>query len=225
MRAAVWFLGFSLLFVVGAEGALAETGYVTNSSTITLRDAPGPKEKIVAMLQVDQPVEILSSQGAWRRVRVRGGDKDGLEGWIYEAFLVSRVPWKIRAEALEKENKDLRAGLTKAKAGWDACAKKEQELVQRVSGLSTAYEQLKKEYGQLKQGSAQFLEMREAYKRARSDLETLRKRAGTLTEENERLRASDRNRWFLTGAGVLCVGLILGLILGRQQKRRRSSYY
>jgi SH3 domain protein len=45
-----------------------------------------------------------------------------------------------------------------------------------------------------------------------------------ITTENENLRSSEQNRWFLSGALVLLCGLLVGGIAGRQQKKRRSVY-
>ena len=44
----------------------------------------------------------------------------------------------------------------------------------------------------------------------------------TLTKENKDLRSSERAKWLSIGALVLLGGLIIGLILGGQQKRRKS---
>ena len=44
-----------------------------------------------------------------------------------------------------------------------------------------------------------------------------------LGEENQSLRSSERNKWFAIGALVLLCGLVFGMIVGRQQKKRR--YY
>lgn len=41
-----------------------------------------------------------------------------------------------------------------------------------------------------------------------------------LTKENERLRSSQTDRLFMLGALVLLCGLIIGLVAGRQKKRR-----
>ena len=51
--------------------------------------------------------------------------------------------------------------------------------------------------------------------------ETTQETLQTLTKENESLRSSQRNKWFASGALVL----FCGLIIGRQQKERRSSLY
>ena len=45
-----------------------------------------------------------------------------------------------------------------------------------------------------------------------------------VTAEIETLRSSQRNRWFLSGAVVLLCGLLIGGIVGRQQKKKRSLY-
>ena len=44
----------------------------------------------------------------------------------------------------------------------------------------------------------------------------------TLTKENKNLRSSERTKQLIIGALVLLCGLIFGLILGGQKKRRRS---
>ncbi|OPX40450.1 MAG: hypothetical protein B1H13_07470 [Desulfobacteraceae bacterium 4484_190.3] len=45
-----------------------------------------------------------------------------------------------------------------------------------------------------------------------------------LRSENEKLRSSERRRWFITGALVLICGWIIGLVMGRTRRRRRSIY-
>jgi len=53
--------------------------------------------------------------------------------------------------------------------------------------------------------------------------ESSQKTIQMLTKENERLRFSQKNRFFLSGALVLLCGLISGIIVGQQQKKRRLS--
>ena len=45
-----------------------------------------------------------------------------------------------------------------------------------------------------------------------------------LIEKYEDLRGSEDRRWFGTGAGILLLGLVFGIVLGRQQRKRRSYY-
>lgn len=45
-----------------------------------------------------------------------------------------------------------------------------------------------------------------------------------LREEAAGLRNDDRRRWFVTGAGVLAAGIVLGLLLPLMRRRRRGGY-
>jgi hypothetical protein len=44
-----------------------------------------------------------------------------------------------------------------------------------------------------------------------------------LTDENEILKASQYVRWFLAGALVFLGALLMGLVLGRREKKRRKG--
>jgi SH3 domain protein len=92
---------------------------------------------------------------------------------------------------------------------------------------------LKKENDQLKEKLARIEnEWDESLKREIGDYlkikaghETTQETLQRLTKENESLRSSQRNKWFATGALVLLCGLMIGLMVGRQQKKRRSALY
>jgi SH3 domain protein len=45
-----------------------------------------------------------------------------------------------------------------------------------------------------------------------------------VAQENEKIRSSQVTWWFVSGALVLLCGLLVGVLIGRQQKRRKSSY-
>jgi len=70
----------------------------------------------------------------------------------------------------------------------------------------------------LKRESSDYLKLKIAY-------ETAQRTVQTLTKENENLRSSQMNKWFAMGALVLLCGFMIGLMIGRQQKKRRSSLY
>ncbi len=69
------------------------------------------------------------------------------------------------------------------------------------------------------------MKLKKKYETTKTKMEVAQATTEKLTKENVVLKSSQRNTWFLTGAAVLLVGLIFGLIMGRQQKKRKSSYY
>jgi SH3 domain protein len=76
----------------------------------------------------------------------------------------------------------------------------------------------------LKAQSANYLKLKESYETNVTSLENAKKRLQAVTDENAQLRDSEQRRWFITGAAVLLGGFIIGLVLGKRQKRRSSLY-
>jgi len=60
-------------------------------------------------------------------------------------------------------------------------------------------------------------------KDGRASVNTMRKTVQRLTEENQRLKSSQRYRWFAIGAIVLLFGMIIGMVIGR--KNRSRTFY
>jgi SH3 domain protein len=78
---------------------------------------------------------------------------------------------------------------------------------------------LKEEIGQIRR------QLSEAVKREQSVTTQLRENTEALGKlKNEKFRSSQRTKWFGTGALVLLCGLMIGLVIGRQQKRKSSLY-
>ena len=104
-------------------------------------------------------------------------------------------------------------------------------LVRRLPWEKQA-ENLKEENTRLKEKLATINEKWEAKiseqlgrsEELKQNYEIARKTAKELTTENEILKSSKRNKWFTAGGLVLFSGLIVGLFLGKQPKRRRLSF-
>ncbi|MBW1734931.1 MAG: TIGR04211 family SH3 domain-containing protein [Deltaproteobacteria bacterium] len=212
-------------FLLAADSAIARKAYVFNSTKITLRKGPALGEKILAMLPQDEPVEVLETSKGWSRVRLLRPDRKGREGWVVSGFLVSRVPWKTQAGLLQKENARLKEKLTLIEKEWETLSGKRGQLTAKLEKTTRSLEEVRKRYETLKKEARGFLKLKKEHEAVKKRMETALATTERLTEENMVLKSSQRNTWFLTGAAVLLVGLIFGLIMGRQQKKRRSSYY
>jgi len=152
-------------------------------------------------------------------------DDEILEGWVLTRYLSTRIPWEVQAENLNAENASLKEKLAYAENGLEQARAREQDLARKLKENTEALEDVRAEYDSLRDRAADYLKLETAYEANRSRLETAESDLKRLTEEVKQLRSSKRNRWFLTGALVLFIGLIVGLVLGRQSRRRRSSYY
>jgi SH3 domain protein len=222
-----WIIGFgiSLCIFLGSAPCRAEKAYVMNPTKITLRSGPSTKEKILAMLPQDEPVEILGSQEEWSRVRLLGPKWDKKEGWVVSAFLVSRVPGEIRAASLEKENARLKEKSARLEAEWRTLTDERKEMGRKLEEAERALVDIQEKYQTLREEAGGFLKLKEKYDIAQERMQDALATAEELSKENATLKSSQRNTWFLTGGAVMLVGLIFGLVLGKREKRRKSGYY
>ena len=203
----------------------AEKAYVVNTSKITLRAGTSTKDKIITMLHQDAPVEILETQSGWSRVRLLGEGSRETEGWIVSSFLTPDVPGKVQVIALKEENVRLKERAGNIEKEWSASSGERELMSEKLVKAEKALKDVKGKYESLKKASGAVLELRGTYDKTLKELQEARMTLETLQKENLVLNSSQRNRWFLAGAVVLLVGLIFGLVMGRQQRKRKSSYY
>ncbi|MBN2032152.1 MAG: TIGR04211 family SH3 domain-containing protein [Deltaproteobacteria bacterium] len=200
----------------------ASKAYLTDSfEEFTLRSGPGYEYRIITMLSSGQALEVHESQKEWSRVSLPGGDR---EGWVVSRYLINRVPWSIQANSLREENASLKAKLSQIESAFNEARQEKTKLAFEFEKNSKLLEETTDRYESLKQGADGYLKLKKihelneaALKAARADNERLRK-------EQEELRSSQLNQWFATGALVLLCGLLLGVMIGRQQKTRKSLY-
>jgi SH3 domain protein len=138
-------------------------------------------------------------------------------------FLITRLPWEMHARELNEENTRLKEQLPHIERELAEAIHREQNLTARLQENTNEFHKLQHDYESLKRGAAEYLKLKADYKATRSQLEITQKKLQRVTEENQRLSASERNRGFVLGASVLLCGLLIGLVLGTRQRKRRSS--
>jgi SH3 domain protein len=219
-----FFLILSFALCLIGQTVWAVTAYVTDVFEVPLRTGPSLENKIISLPSSGTALEVLDTQGDWSHVRIMKRGGESLEGWIPSRYLVSRIPWELQAISLKNENVSLKEKLADAERKLDEALQREEELSRNLKGSSEDLKNLKSNYESLKKGATEYLRLEAAYKAARDRLDASQKSIQKLSVENETLRNSQRNRWFAIGALVLLCGLMIGLVVGRQQKKRKSLY-
>ena len=197
--------------------SLATKAFITDTFRISLRRGPSIENKILKFLPSGQPVEVLESKDGWSRVQPVEDEETDLEGWVLSRYLITRLPWETQSEDLKIANARLTEELADAKTGLEATSRNEKALSAEVQRYVNELDKASADYLKLKKGANDYLDLKLAYESTRQKMET-------LENENERLKSSQTNRWFATGGLVLLCGLIMGLIFGRQEKKRKGYY-
>jgi len=202
----------------------ADKVYVSDSFKITLRSGPSIDNKIIDMLTSGQVLEMLGEEGEWRHVRIHEDEGESKEGWVLTRYIIERVPWEMQVNYFKRKNTELQDKLEEIQQKYDDAIKEKRDLSQNLKQTAGTLQGLEKDHAALKRGAEGFLKLKATYDSTRDSLQSTRKALQEVTLENENLRASQMNRWFATGALVLLCGLMIGVMIGRQQKKRRSLY-
>jgi len=201
----------------------AETKYVTDSFKITMRTGPSLQNKIIIMLQSGESLEIIETQDDWSHVRVLKRQGDESEGWVMSRYLITRKPWEDQTKFYKQENSKLKQKLARTEKEWREIGGREKEASKGLKETSYKFHTLQRRYDELKKGSSNYVKLKEDYDSTRAALDTSKREVNRLTNENELLRASQRNKWLGMGALILLFGLIVGISMGKFQKKQKSS--
>ncbi|MBN1832514.1 MAG: TIGR04211 family SH3 domain-containing protein [Deltaproteobacteria bacterium] len=208
-----------------SRSGLAETAYVKDSLLITFRTGPSTQHTVVDRLSSGQPVEILGTDGDWSHVQLVEDGKATRDGWVLSQYLITRQPWKMQAETALKESAELRQRVAGLEKELSETVRRGQELAVSLEDTAATLAELREEHESLKEGAASFLELKATHEATQSELETTQLKLEELSKRYEKLRGSETWKWFGTGGGVVLLAVVFGIVLGRKQKKRRSSYY
>lgn len=201
-----------------STAVLAETKhYINDNMKITMRTGPATDRKIIALLSVGQEVEVLKAENEWTLVRLLNGK----EGWVISRFITDQTPESIQLETLKKNHSALQTKAASLMEENKAIKDENKTLGSHLNSSEAKKKSLSKSYETLKRESKQFLDLQAKYKESTSKLAAQTQKAEKYEDELTKLLWNKNIKWFLSGAGVLILGFIIGFSTKRQ--RRHSS--
>ena len=206
-----------------APKSRAEKAYVTESFKISLRAGPAYDNDIIVSLPSGTPVKVVTSKGDWSRVRFQEPGEKMREGWVLKRYLMDRKPLKVQVGLLERENAGLKTELVRIEKELQNSIQRNRQLEKEVKEKTASLDRLEKNYMDLKKGVYSYPRLKVTHKIMQSKIARSQKDILSLLEENNKIRNSRITRWLITGALVLLCGLLLGLVFGRQHRKR--PYY
>jgi len=213
---------FLPLFLVLAGNALAETRYVSDQLEITMRSGKSTSHGIVRMLRSGTPVEVLDSDkdSGYTQVRTSGGK----EGWVLSRFLMKGPAARERLAAAEKELAELELENRKMTTAMQSIKEEKSSLLKEKNSLAGESRKTSQELAEIKRTASSALAMDSENKDLKSRVVALERNLQTLQQENESLKDRTARDWFMVGAGVVLLGIVVGLIIPRIRWRRKSSW-
>ena len=211
-----------LLAVLGAPSVFAAPAWVSDQFEITLRSGPSTSNAIQLMINSGTRLEVLErdAESGYSRVRTAGGT----EGWVLSRYLMSEPSAREQLETLSSQltnansrGSSLDSQLTAIRAEYDSANNNIRQLEREKAAVE-------EELAEIKRTAANVLAINQQNQSLLDQLAAAQIRADTLEQENRQLTSPTTRYWFMTGALVLLVGIILGIWLPRIRWQRRSRY-
>ena len=224
MAQTLWLFALTLLLTLWLPGTgnTADTLYVSDTTLeANLRSGTSQDNRIIGMLRPGTKVTLTSEQDGWAEVTL----EDGRTGWILRRYLSERPPWRETAERLQKENEQLRTKLNTVRTDYQQMMQKSTELQKQMDSQQGELLSAQSDYEELKKSSTNYLNLKMAYENLQNEARQTKAKLDELEKAYGKLKTSRALRWFLSGAGVLILGWIIGSSMARVKRRRSSDYY
>jgi SH3 domain protein len=214
-----------LLVVLGfflAGPLMAETRYVSDTLEITMRSGKGTSYGITRMLRSGTQVEVLEvdKKSGYTHVRT----KSGKDGWVLSRFLMNTPAARDRLATAEKKLAELELDNRKLDTSLAALKQEKASLNKNLGSLDSESRKVSQELAEIKRTASSALAIDSENKDLKSRLVSIERQLQTLQQENEGLKDRTARDWFMVGAAVILLGIIVGLIIPRIRWRKKSSW-
>ena len=216
-RQTVFMVFLICVFLCGT--AAAETMYVTDVFTVTVRSGKGNSHRIIKMLKSNQNVNVLTVEGDYAKVSF----DDGSEGWMLKRYLTAETPKPVVIQRLQRQVERLQSSV-------GDMTEKLRFLKDKNKSLETADNEnrkkialFEKQYEDLKLSCADFLKLKDEHEKLKRAMEKREKDTFRIVQENRELKKKSSLLWFLAGSFAVLAGFIIGLTLQNLRGRRKRS--
>ena len=210
------------LLVLLTGTALAETRYVSDRLEITMRSGKSTGHGILRMLRSGTQVQVLETDKAsgYSRIKTRSGK----EGWVLTRFLMNGPAARDRLAEAEKRLAELELENRKLNTAMAALREEVSSVEQQRQSLDSEHRDVSQELAEIKRTASSALAIDNENKELKSRMVALERSLQTVQQENENLKDRTARDWFMVGAGVVLLGIIVGLIIPRIRWRKKSSW-
>jgi len=215
-----------LMFLPAFIGAAhAETVYVTDNLSLSLRSEADSQAKIVKSLPSGTPLTVLKGKKISGFTRVR--TESGLEGYLQNGHITKELPARRQletanelAKSLQAENLSLQAELKILQDSITPGSSLEKSLAAERDRLSL-------ELNELKAAAAGVVQLKNEHDELQERVVNSERELQQLKVENQALKDTSEQDWFLYGGILVFFSVILGFLLpklGWQRKNRWDSF-
>lgn len=205
-----------------AQSVLADTVYVRDTIYVPLRGGQSTEYRIlhrgVRSGTVLDRLETNEDSG-YSLVRM----ENGLQGWIQSQYLVQEPIAKDLLQQAVERLYDLETDHQKTLLRFQETKSNQIDLVASNDDLHDRNDALVTELNDLTQLAVSVISIDDENKELRDEHDSLLHQIDALSVANQELQDASDQQWFLTGAGTLLLGMLLGFWISRRIYHNRAS--
>lgn len=209
--------------LIGGMPVMAQEGYshyISDRVEVPLRRGAGAEYRIERMLPTGTPIKILETTGSWSRVELRINNRDW-SGWVHQVAIENEPPSRIQLAEQRERNSQLLERFRQLEAEHATLREQYSTDKQELETIKQAHFELNNAFEELKLISGNAVDMDQRNQEMRQMVSDLESQNIIMREQIAKAEDTVKRQWFLTGAGVLLLGLLLGRFF-RIPKRRGS---
>lgn len=209
-----------LLLFIPMTG-MAATKYVSDELVITLRTGQGNQFAIIKTLTSGTLLTILQeTDTGYTQVRT----PDGVEGWVRTQYLSDKPPAAEELAKAQDKLSKLQEKLGKVQQELTDLRKQKAQLDNQHSKLLSENKATADELAKLEQVAAHPKQLESENIDLREKFAKMSDEYNLIKQENQVLKDRSKRNWFLAGALVVIIGIIIGLIIPKLRFRRKDSW-
>lgn len=192
----------------------SESVYVTDTLKISVRVEPGNEQKSVGLVESGQMLDLLKPGETWSLVQLPNGS----QGYLLSRYLTVQPPARHRFDQLQEKNKTLTAQAAALQEDNARLKAESEKLAAAASGSQKETEAVRREFEAFKKQAADFTALKARHEAQTAELEQRNREIAALQDQAAGVFRDANLYWFLAGAGVLLLGLLVGFSLKRQRR-------
>lgn len=209
----------ALILLMTGTVASAETIYVSDQLEADLRRGEGTEYKILRMLRSGESLEVLEQNRDTGYTRVRTGS--GTEGYVLSRYLMTQPAAREQLATLQSSNQELRGIIVDLENRISELEQTTSSQLGEISQLQSDKQSLDVELTGIREATADVISIKRNNRTLNDQVKTLTSEKDRLLKENDDYRSRTKQDWFVRGAGVVLLGVMIGLILPKLRRRKR----
>jgi SH3 domain protein len=197
------------------------THYISDQIEVPMRRGAGSDFRIERMIPTGTPIKILETSDGWSRVELRLNNRTWT-GWVHQIAIQYEPPARLVVEEQTERLKKVEARLKTLQSEHTTLQTTFDQRSAELEQIKQEKFEVDKQLEYIQQVSGNSLELEQQNQSMRQKVAELETQNVILREQIAQSEDTIKRQWFLTGAGVL----LLGLLIGRFFKipSRRSSW-